>query len=176
MFRRWLVFPLLFAALASTPIDLDACGDKFVRVGRGARFRGYAAVHRAAILIYVPATANSAGVKELEALLKRAGHRPVVAQRGTSMAQTAAHRFDLVIATYTDALAVRDELRAVPARPDVLPILYKASREMQAEAKTKFSHLLVPDAMSKVEALAEIDRLMERRHESEPAVAQPRGR
>jgi hypothetical protein len=72
MHRRAIVATLVASAIAG-PIDLGACGDKFLRVGRSARYHRYAAIHPASILIYTPATASRKGIGDLEQLLKRAG-------------------------------------------------------------------------------------------------------
>src|SRR5262245_48802325 len=138
MWRRWLVVPVLGAAMMASVADLDACGDKFLRIGRSARFPGYAAVYPAAILIYKPASATSAGIRELAALLKRAGHRPAVVESGSVVDRASAASFDVVIATYADAARLREDLRTIPSRPDVLPILLDPSREVAAEAHRQF--------------------------------------
>ena len=65
--RRRVFIAGLIAATAAGSIDLGACGDKFLRVGRSARFRRYAAVHPAAILIYSPRNATREGIDELKA-------------------------------------------------------------------------------------------------------------
>ena len=165
---------VLGASLALSGIDVDACGDKFLRVGRGAQFQMYAAVYPASILIYKPAHAKPKGIQELADLLKRAGHRPSVAEQGTAVARTSAASFDVVIASYADAIRLRQELQAAPSRPDVLPILNKPTKEVAAEAHRQFRHLLLPHAMTNPEALAEIDRLMERRRDG-AATAPPTG-
>jgi hypothetical protein len=146
--------------------DLDACGDKFLRVGRSARFRRYAAVHPAAILIYAPADSTPAGIKEFEAILKRAGHKPVALPNGADLSQAlAAAPYDLVIAGYDDTSRIREELRAIPSRPNLLPILYKPSKAAAEQAQRDFVCLIKPDAMTKYDALGEIDRLMQLRLE-----------
>src|SRR5438105_1116546 len=95
----------LITVLSCASVDLGACGDKFLRVGRSARFRRYAAVHPAAILIYKPAHATRAGIDELKALLVQAGHRAEAIDTGTGIASAlAAARYDLVIADYADAV------------------------------------------------------------------------
>ena len=83
MLRLLYVVSLVVAAFASASADLCACGDKFLRIGRSARFRGYAAVHPSSILIYKPANSTPAGIKEFEALLKRAGHKPLSSKNGS---------------------------------------------------------------------------------------------
>jgi hypothetical protein len=102
--RRVLVVGLI-ATLTAASVDLGACGDKFLRVGRSARFRRYAAVHPASILIY--------------------------------------------------------KLGATPSKPGLLPILYKPSKAVEAEAEQQYACLIKPHVMTKYDALAEIDRFMQ---------------
>jgi len=172
MFQRLFVVTTLAVMVTSGSADLSACGDKFLRVGRSARFRGYAAVHPASILIYSPGNATPAGIQALEALLKRAGHKVLAVQHGTSLPQTLAGApYDLVIADYADAVKIKDQLASVPSRPDVLPILYKPTKTDAAEAERAYPFVLKPQAMSKAEALAEIDHLMMSRLHGATAVA-----
>ena len=84
MRRRDFIGGLLAMTLGRS-VDLGACGDKFLRVGRSARFRRYAAVHRVRILIYRPVQSTPAGINELTGFLKRAGHKPVVLDRPASV-------------------------------------------------------------------------------------------
>jgi hypothetical protein len=165
MCRRAIAATLVASAIAA-PTDLAACGDKFLRVGRSARYHRYAAIHPASILIYSPATASPKGISELEKLLKRAGHRPQTVSHGTPLQPALANgQFDLVIAAYADAGRLEGELAAIPSRPDVLPILIKPTREVAAAAARAYPHRLEIDAMTKTEALVEIDELMAgRRH------------
>jgi len=164
MLRRLFVVGVVAAMLTPGSAVLRACGDKFLRVGRSARFRGYAAVHPASILIYRSPSSTPAGIKEFEAMLKRAGHKSVAVENGSGLSQAfAAARYDVVIADYADAGKIKEELQAVPSRPDVLPILYKPTKAVAAEAQKEYPYLIKPDAMSKHDALAEIDHLMELR-------------
>lgn len=172
MLRRLFVVGVAAATLASGSADLSACGDKFLRIGRSARFRGYAAVHPSSILIYTPASSTPAGVKELEALLKRAGHKPLAVKNGSSLSQLlAATKFDVVIADYADVGRIKAELRLVASEPGLLPILHKPTKAVAAEAEKEYHCLLRPDAMSKHDALAEIDHLMELRLKTTTAAA-----
>jgi DNA-binding NtrC family response regulator len=145
-------------------VDLGACGDKFLRVGRSARFRRYAAVHPATILIYRPAHSTRAGIEELKAMLKQAGHRPVAVESGTNIADAlAAVHYDVVIADYADAGQLRSEIQSASSRPDILPILYKPTKAVEAKAEQQYTCLIKPHAMTKYDALAEIDRLIDLR-------------
>jgi hypothetical protein len=151
-------FALLFSA------DLRACGDKFLRIGRSARFRGYAAVHPAQILIYTPLNSTPAGIKEFEALLRRAGHKAVVVENGSSLSQVfTAAKYDVVIADYTDTHRINEELRSIPSPPGLLPILDKPTRAVAVEAERDYHCLIKLRTMNKYDALAEIDHLIELR-------------
>jgi hypothetical protein len=171
--RRILTTVAVAVVLASVSADLDACGDKFLRVGRSARFHRYAAVHPAAILIYTPSDATPAGIKEFEAILKRAGHRPVLLPNGADVRQAlAAAPYDVVIANFSDSERIRDGLRGSASPPSLLPILYKPTQAVAELAERQFVCLIKPDAMTKYDALAEIDRLMQQRLQTTPAGGQ----
>jgi hypothetical protein len=66
-----------------TAADLTACGDKFLVPSRGMRFELTPAVRqRATVLLYVPAGSALEGTMsrlDVEAALRRAGYRPVIA-------------------------------------------------------------------------------------------------
>jgi DNA-binding NtrC family response regulator len=101
-------------------------------------------------------------MREFEALLKRAGHRPVTVDSGTSIpGLLAAAQYDLVIADYADAGRIKADLRSTSSKPELLPILYKPTKAIEAEAEEQYACLIKPDAMTKYDALAEIDRLMQ---------------
>jgi hypothetical protein len=161
--RRMLAIGAIAIATAGA-VDLGACGDKFLRVGRSARFRRYAAAHPSAILIYKPVNSTSAGIEELTGLLKRAGHRPVAVERGTNISLALANApYDLIIADYADAGHIKSNLQAAATNPKLLPILFKPSKAVEAEAEKQYVCLIKPDKMTKYDALAEIDRLMQSR-------------
>jgi hypothetical protein len=154
------------ASLAFASADLSACGDKFLRVGRSARFRRYAAVHPASILIYRPLNSTQAGIKEFEDILKRAGHQSRTVDNGATLAQViAAANYDMVIADYADAGKIKVELQSTASRPRILPILYKPSKSIEVQAEQEYRCLIKPHAMTKYDALAEIDRLMKLRQD-----------
>jgi DNA-binding NtrC family response regulator len=162
--RRRAFIAGLIAATAAGSIDLSACGDKFLRVGRSARFRRYAAVHPAAILIYSPRNSTRAGIDELKALLNRAGHKAVALDHGAGVsAALAASPFDVVLADYLDADQLNRDLQAAASQPALLPILNQSSKTVETAAMRQYAFLIKPHAMTKYDALAEIDRLMESR-------------
>jgi hypothetical protein len=133
-------------------------------MGRSARLRGYAAVHPASILIYAPARTTTSSTRQFEMLLKRAGHTPQVVPHGTDLTGTiAAARYDVVIAAFSDTRDLERVLQSQSSRPDVLPILYKPTPEISSAAAAAYHCRLEPEKMTKEDALAEIDHLMERR-------------
>ena len=164
MLRPVAVAGIITLSLICVSADLSACGDKFLRVGRSARFKGYAAVHPASILIYKSLTSTPEGIKQFEALLKRAGHKPLAVENGAALAPLmAAAHYDVVIADYADTGRIKQEIQSVPARPGLLPILYKPTKVVEAAAEKEYHCLIKPHAMNKYDALAEIDHLLDLR-------------
>jgi hypothetical protein len=164
MAHRLLWVGVLLGIVAMGRVEPNACGDKFLRMGRSARLRGYAAVHPASILIYAPARATPSSTRQFETLLKRAGHTPRVVPHGADLSDAiAAAPYDVVIAAFADTRDLEQVLEPLSSRPDVLPILYKPSPETAAAAAATYHCTLEPERMTKQEALAEIDHLMERR-------------
>jgi hypothetical protein len=160
--RRRIFIAGLIAVTLGGSIDLGACGDKFLRVGRSARFRRYGAVHRASILIVSPAGATRAGINDLTSILARAGHKPVALDRQANVsAALAASRYDLVIADYLDAGRLRADLQSAGSQAALLPMLDKPTKAVEAEAMQQYAFLIKLHEMTKYDALAEIDRLME---------------
>jgi hypothetical protein len=173
MFRGVIAGAVVVAAVASAAADLSACGDKFLRAGRSARARGYAAIHPASILIYKP-TATPKGLKEFQALLKRAGHKSVAVHAGGLSQAFATTTYDVVITDYANAGNLKEELQAISSRPGLLPVLTKPTKAVADEASKEYICLIRPDAMTKYDALAQIDHLMERRLKETNAAAASR--
>ena len=166
MRRRDFIGGLLAMTLGRS-IDLGACGDKFLRVGRSARFPRYAAVHPAGILIYRPVNSTRAGIDELKALLKRAGHKPVVLDRAASVsAALTAAPYDVVIADYLDADRLNGDLQSAASKAALLPILNQSTKDIESAATRQYPFLIKPHAMTRYDALAEVDRLMESRSQT----------
>lgn len=163
MFRRCFVVVTVAAVVGSASADLNACGDKFVRAGRSARARGYAAIHPASILIYKP-TATAKGLKEFESLLKKAGHKPVALQDGAGLSQAlSSAKYDVVIADYADATVINEQVRSASAKPGLLPILHNPTKAEEEQVAKQYRCIIKPEKMTKYDALAEIDHVMELR-------------
>ena len=161
MLRRCSVLILVLATVVTLAADVFACGDKFLRVGRSSRFRGYASVHRSTVLVYAPRW-KAAGIKAFEGILTRGGHTATTVTTAPALAQAfATVRYNLVIADHQDAAAVGTLIDALPEKPLLLPVVYKATKRQQTEARAKYVCLLRPDKMNDFQALAEIDRLFD---------------
>jgi hypothetical protein len=174
MRRRAMVIAAVAIALACVAVDLGACGDKYLKPGKGTRVRRYAAIHPASILVYKSATATADGVKFYQELLTSAGHTPVFVNHGASIASAvAAGKYDLILVMYADAAAVKSQLDSVAAKPDVLPILHKPPKALAAQAAREFPFLILPHEMDKYDALDQIEHLMERRLGAVSGAARP---
>jgi hypothetical protein len=148
--------------------DVNACGDKFLVVGHGARFqRGYCVMHPASILVYVnPKSKRAAAMGDPQLLdaLKSAGHKPqTVSELGKFDNLLASNRFDIVLADMTDAAAVEQQLHISATKPLLLPIMYKPSKADLAAATQRYGAVLkAPDHLTHF--LSVIDDVMKARH------------
>jgi hypothetical protein len=169
MLRRVLIVGTMAAIVSSASPDLTACGDKFVRAGRSARTKGYAAIHRASILIYKP-NGSAKGLKLFQDQLRKAGHKPVALKDEAALSEVlASTKFDVVITDYANTTMVMERFRAVSAEPGVLPILHEPTKAQETEARKQYHCIIRPEKMTEYDALEEIDHLMQLR--LKPAVA-----
>ena len=154
-------------------VDLDACGDKFLRAGRSPRMKGYATMYSASILIYPSPTANRQDVAGWQKILKQAGHKPHVMVQSADFARTlAAGAFDLVITDYVRALKVQADISAAASKPGVLPVLSSSNKALTDRARAEFAHFIDLEKEPR-EALEEIDHVMEARLKSISAASKP---
>ena len=171
MLRRLLVVGTVAAVVGSASADLRACGDKFVRAGRSARAKGYAAIHPASILIYKP-NATAKGIKEFERLLKKAGHKPFALKDRAALADTlASAKYDVIIADYADTAAIKGQLSSASAEAGLLPSLHNPTKAEEADIGKQYHCVLKPEKMTKYDALEEIDHLMQIRLKGPAAAA-----
>jgi hypothetical protein len=123
---------MVTALLVATPITwgiVDACGDKFLLVGRGMRFqRAYAAVQPANILIYATSATNpNRAIRDpqFQKTLRQAGHQVSViedAELFRHAIQVSA--FDIVLADVATAPAIDPVIASAPSHPRVLYVEY----------------------------------------------------
>ena len=160
---------MFFGAVAA----VDACGDKFLVVGRGVRYKKVrAAAHPASILIYMnPASHLPAAAKDvkLEASLKKAGHKvQTVESAGQLNDALKTSSFDLVVADFADSPGLEKQVASQTSKPALVPVLYKPTDDEMAAAEKQYGCAM--KAPSK-DPLAAIDEAMSQKLGSKGAKA-----
>ena len=168
-FQRWPLRPvltlLLTACLACvSTIDLSACGDKFLRIGRSMRYGRYAAAFPATIVVYSPRNSVPARVADLVAVLKRAGHRPsVVTQPAELRTALAAGQVDLVLTGLAQSDEVLRQVELAPSHPGVVPVIFEGNAADEKAAEAISTCRIQLPGQHRNDALSEIDHKMELR-------------
>jgi hypothetical protein len=163
MLRRVCGVVVVLITVTSTFTDVFACGDKFLRPGRSARYRNYASVHPSTILVYAPGWTRH-GIDDFEQMLKRANHKPVTVTTADAMSRAfVTGKYDVVLARYSDAVNIRQQLESVPSKPALIPLVYKPDKKTEAEASATYRCLIRVEKMTPFQALEEIDRLLDLR-------------
>jgi hypothetical protein len=127
MRRRFIATSLMLVSVAGGWQVAEACGDKFLLVGRGARFqRAYASVNPGHVLVYArPALRAGTPLRDtrLHRLLRQAGHAVSVIEDDTLFEQAVrSPTVDIVLVDLTDAERVDGLARAAASRPRVVPV------------------------------------------------------
>lgn len=149
--------------LALAAADVDGCGDKFLRVGRGARYQGgYVAIRPACILLYArPGSALAVTMHELAPTLKRAGHNPMVLEDSGAMASAMSRDHPTLILAAIEDIGAVEKAVGPAARADVLPLLVHPSADAREAALREYHHVAESPGR-KQDLLARIDDVMER--------------
>jgi hypothetical protein len=126
--RVLLVAALVVVASAAYPV-VQACGDKFLMVGRGAKFqRAYASVHPGKVLIYArPSTAERAAIRDpqLHRALRQAGHAVSVIEDWALLEQALKTvAVDVVLVDAAEATRLQSAIASSPTRPDTLYVAF----------------------------------------------------
>ena len=121
----------------------QACGDKFLLLGRGVKFqRAYAAIYPASIVIYAqPLRHASKAIRDprLQNDLKLAGHRVAVVETEAALARALdSDRVDLVLTDVADADRTSTQGAASPSKPTVLPVMYEPTREEASQIEARY--------------------------------------
>ena len=127
---RTLVGVIVGIAMTSmTWSPAEACGDKFLLVGRGVRFqRAYAAVHPANILIYARSTTDANRAirdPQFQKTLRQAGHQLSVIEDAKLFQQAlSVSSFDIVLADLSEAQTIDPLVETAPSQPRALYVEY----------------------------------------------------
>lgn len=137
--------PILFfgAVFLQAQSPVQACGDKFLLVGRGVAYRrAYAAIYPASIVVYAePRRTAAKAIRDpkLQADLKMAGHRVVVVESDTALARALeSGAVDLVLTDAADADQTFRQATTAPSRPMVLPVMYEPTKAEAKEIETRY--------------------------------------
>ena len=118
----------------------DACGDKLLRIGRGARFQR--SLQPATVLIYLPSSATAEAATKapkLQAFLKKAGHRPNIVQGADRLSEVLrSGQYDVVLTALTEVPSVLRQAQASASKPVVVPMIFNASKAEVTAAKKQF--------------------------------------
>lgn len=109
-----------------------ACGDKFLMVGRGAKFqRAYASVHPGKVLIYVrPSTNAKAAIRDpqFHRALRQAGHSVSVIEDWSLLEQAVKTvPSDVILVDVAEAGRLQAVLAAAPTHPDALYVAFPSA-------------------------------------------------
>jgi hypothetical protein len=110
----------------------QACGDKFLMVGRGAKFqRAYASVYPGKVLIYArPSHDPKAGVNnvQLHKALRQAGHAVSIIEDWTLLEQALKTvPFDVILVDVAEAPRLQGLVSSSPAHPETLYVAFPSS-------------------------------------------------
>ena len=166
MRNRSISFGLVAGCVLMASPQSDACGDKFLRMGRTLRISR--AAHPASILIYmrrdsvVPAAAKDL---KLSTALKQAGHRIRAVEREDELAaELKSGTYDIVVADAGSGAAIQ-QLRSDKPKPRFLPLLNRPTKQELAAAEKQYRCFLAAPARTQG-VLAEIDHVMTERRKA----------
>jgi hypothetical protein len=123
-----LVVVLAVSVPTLSPV-LQACGDKFLMVGRGARFqRAYASVYPGKVLIYArPSTDPKAAIRDplLHKALRQAGHAVSVIEDWALLEQALKTvPVDLVLVDAAESARLETALTSASTQPQALYVAF----------------------------------------------------
>ena len=109
---------LLMVLAVGIPIELLACGDKFLVAGRGTRYQRPKTARAASVLIYAdPASAIAESLRKakVESLLKLEGHRATKVQTLSELsAVVSSGRYDVILIANSDSANVQKLVKPSP--------------------------------------------------------------
>ena len=160
---------LLLTMTFSVPAgDVQACGDKFLVIGRGAR-RVQRARNPASILLAWHGDAESAAAAremKLEAALKQAGHSVETLPSSTPLSEwLATRRYDFIVTGLEAAPAVARVVTAAAPAPVVVPLAVNAEAAARSVVDKQYG-LVIHAPTKRLSYLSAIDAEMGRRRAS----------
>jgi hypothetical protein len=126
---------------------LEACGDKFLALGRGMSLnQSFASLHPGVIAIYTRDPAGAAeAFQSLRKILTRAGHRVSIVGSDTLGPLVKAAGVDIVLASVTDADAVSALIDTARPHPTVLYVAPRGRVAVLRASVSPVAPALKPD-------------------------------
>jgi len=145
--RTFAVIPwLVLVAVVQGADGVQACGDKFLLVGRGVKFRqAYAAIYPASIVVYTQPQQQRSVAKaildpRLQSSLKTAGHKVTIAEDERALSRALeSDPVDLVLTDVADADRIAKQAGTSPTRPTVLPVMFEPSKEEAKAVEARYN-------------------------------------
>jgi hypothetical protein len=137
MLRIVLVALALIAAVPALHSVVQACGDKFLMVGRGVKFqRAYASVHPGKLIIYArPSTDPKAAIRDpqLHKALRQAGHAVSVIEDWTLLEQALKSvPVDLVLVDVGESDRLQPLMASSATSPEALYVAFPSETRSAA--------------------------------------------
>ena len=118
----------------------------------------------ASIIVYAPPHSAPARIEGLAAVLRKAGHSPLVVTDRTGLADAfGSGKYDLVLAGLEHSSEIAGNAKRASSAPDIIPVLVRPTKSDLAAAKTLSVCRITAPSDHKNDALAEIDHRMELR-------------
>jgi hypothetical protein len=163
------ILPLVVALIVGVPLlypVAEACGDKFLMVGRGAKFqRAYASVYPGKVLIYAkPTTDAKAAIRDpqLHKALRQAGHAVSVIEDWALLEQALKSvPVDVVLVDVTEASRLESLVAASSSHPEALYVAFPNAVNSTAAPQQVACRLKSSDRSLKY--LDEIENVMKAR-------------
>jgi hypothetical protein len=132
-------------------------------LGRGVRFdRTSRSPRPASVLIYISRNTGKStlGSKELQSVLKQAGHKLEMVDDARMLDRDVdSGKFDIVLAEYPDAVAFATRMKEASANAVIVPVMPKAQKTEYSAAAKQFTYV-VKSMGDPYEYLKRIDRAM----------------
>lgn len=137
----------------------NACGDKSLRIGGGARYKR--TTRPATILIYIPSNASATAVSNVPKIrdfLNKYSHKARTVQGLDSLNEALrSGRYDLVLSNLTQAGSLQKEIESSPSKPVVIPLVFKVTKAEMAAARKQYRYMVKNpnDGLDYLEAIEE---------------------
>jgi hypothetical protein len=142
----------------------QACGDKFLIVGRGAKFqRAYASVYPGKLLIYTkPSTDPKAAIRDpqLHKALRQAGHTVSIIEDWNLLEQAVKNGpVDIILVDAAEALRLQPVVSASLAHPDAMYVAFPSKQS----AADKSLNVRLKSSDRTMKYLDEVENVMKAR-------------